>query len=383
METIEKKSFEQVLPILLVDDEDPYRMALARRLERRKMNVIQAGDGTSCLDILSHTEVDVVVLDMKMPGLSGMETFESIKKYHPGVQVIFLTGNAAVAEGVEGVKAGAFDYLSKPVEIDHLAGKIFQACEMRRLETARERDRALRRRLERKMIHTERLASLGTMSTGIAHEINNPLAVIKESAGLIRQVLEMPGKTPDKALLFKGLEKIEKSIDRAGRITHQLLGYVRKQGSELSKVDIGILLDDSLGLVRQGMKGKELDVIQKLGPGARFMYTDPFQVRQVLVNLLDNAMDALPPKGMIHLSTFRKGKMVCLKILDNGPGINKDDLEKIFDPFFTTKPVDQGTGLGLFVVHRIMENLGGSIVVDSTQGQGSTFTVCLPEWEQD
>lgn len=225
----EEKS-ERRITVLLTDDEEPYRNTLARRLERRNMTVLQAGSGEACLELLSGTAVDVVVLDMKMPGLSGMETLPDIRKYYPDSAVIFLTGNAEVSEGVAGIKAGAFDYLAKPVEIDHLAEKIRQAKQMKDLEESREQYATFRRRLEKRMIHTQRLASLGTMSTGIAHEINNPLAVIKESAGFMRQILETGTHFPDRDLLFLGLEKIEKSIDRAKRITHQLLGYVRKQG---------------------------------------------------------------------------------------------------------------------------------------------------------
>lgn len=381
MDMTDDRAFGSPVRILLVDDEKSYRQALARRLSVRNMTVEQAPDGASCLDFLAHTEVDVVVLDMKMPGMSGMETFTSIRKFYPAIQVIFLTGNAEVSEGVEGIKAGAFDYLSKPVELYHLAGKIFQAREMRRLEAAREQDKVFRRRMEKKMIHTQRLASLGTMSTGIAHEINNPLAVINESAGFMRQVLEGAGELPEKQMLFKGLEKIETSIDRARQITHQLLGYVRKQGSQLSKVDIYLLMEDTLGLVTKGMGKKQVTVKWDTDARVRLMYTDPFQVRQVLINLLENAMDALPQKGEIRLSTFKKDGEVCLAIRDNGPGIPEDHLGKIFEPFFTTKAVDQGSGLGLFVVHRIMENLGGSIRVESDADRGCCFTVCLPEWD--
>ncbi len=370
--------------VVLVDDEQSFRQALARRLQRRNMIVTDTGDGASCLEILAAKEIDVAVVDMKMPGMSGMETFHAIQKYHPGLQVIFLTGNAAVTEGVEGVKAGAFDYLSKPVEVDHLAGKIRQARELKRLEEARERDKIFRRRLEKRMIHTQRLAALGTMSTGIAHEINNPLAVIKESAGLMRMVLESPDPVPEKAILFKGLEKIEKSVDRARKITHQLLGFVRKHGRELIPVDIRQLTEDTIDLVKQKTQAKKVTV--EWAPETEtgmLMHTDPFQVRQVLINLLENAVDAVDTGGQIRLALYRKGASVCLDISDNGSGIKKEHMENIFDPFFTTKTQardnESGTGLGLFVVHKIMTGLGGTIHVESEPGCGATFTVCLPE----
>lgn len=378
----------KVVRVLLVDDEDSYRNAIARRLERRNMVVSQAPGGAACLEYLGGNEADVVVLDMKMPGMSGLETFKDISKYHPGLQVIFLTGNAAVAEGVEGIKAGAFDYLSKPIEIDHLAGKIRQAWELKRLEAAREQDKIFRRRLEKRMIHTQRLASLGTMSTGIAHEINNPLAIIKESAGFMRMVLDGSGQMPEKEMLFKGLDKIEKSVDRARRITHQLLGYVRKQGHELTPVDIRQLTEDTVVLIKQKTQAKKVSVQWDPEPEHEMlMHTDPFQVRQVLINLLENAVDAVETGGQIRLSLYRKDQTVCLEVRDNGSGITPENKEKIFDPFFTTKPNvsenESGTGLGLFVVHKIMTGLSGSIHVESEPGHGTTFTICLPEWHSE
>ncbi|WP_020587345.1 hybrid sensor histidine kinase/response regulator [Desulfobacter curvatus] len=378
----------KVVRVLLVDDEDSFRNAIARRLERRDMVVSQVPDGASCLEYLGANEADVVVLDMKMPGMSGIETFKAINKYYPGLKVIFLTGNAAITEGVEGVKAGAFDYLSKPVEIDHLAGKIRQAWELKRLEAARERDKIFRRRLEKRMMHTQRLASLGTMSTGIAHEINNPLAIIKESAGFMRVVLEGSGQIPEKEMLFKGLDKIEKSVDRARRITHQLLGYVRKHGRDLTPVDIRQLTVDTVALIKQKTEAKKVSVQWDTEPEQpMLMYTDPFQVRQVLINLLENAVDAVEPGGQIRLSLYRKDKAVCLEVRDNGSGITPENKEKIFDPFFTTKPNvsenESGTGLGLFVVHKIMTALSGSIAVESEPEQGALFTICLPEWHSE
>jgi len=377
-----------VVRVLLVDDEDNYRNAIARRLERRNLVVSQAPDGTACLEYLGENEVDVVVLDMKMPGMSGMETFKDISKYYPGLKVIFLTGNAALTEGVEGIKAGAFDYLSKPVEIDHLAGKIRQAWELKRLEEGRERDKIFRRRLEKRMIHTQRLASLGTMSTGIAHEINNPLAIIKESTGFLRMVIESADQIPEKEMLFKGLEKIENSVDRARRITHQLLGYVRKHGHELTSVDIRRLTEDTVALIKQKTQAKKVSVQWEREPEREMlMHTDPFQVRQVLINLLENAVDAVDTNGQIRLALYRKEQSVCLEVRDNGSGIAPENMKQIFDPFFTTKPNvaenESGTGLGLFVVHKIMTGLSGSIHVESEPGQGTTFKICLPEWQSD
>lgn len=369
--------------VLLVDDEDQFRQTVARRLERRDMRVAQAPDGQACIAKLAKGGVDVVVLDVRMPGISGIDTLKTIRRTHGEIQVIILTGNAAVSDGVDGIKAGAFDYLAKPVDMDHLANKIRQAWEMTRLETARKQEAALRNRLEQKMVDAERLMSLGTISTGIAHEINNPLAVINESAGYMKQILERPALDglDEKASLAKGIEKIENSIQRARKITHQLLGYVKKQGSDVAKVDILLLLEDSLDLLHLGIEDKEARVVWQIDPDHRFIKSDPYQIRQVLINLLNNALDALPQKGCITLSTKGSDKTVCFMVQDNGGGIPKENLNKIFDPFFTSKPFDQGTGLGLFVVHRILETLGGTVSVDSVPGKGTRFTVCLPRFD--
>ncbi|MBU1697625.1 MAG: response regulator, partial [Proteobacteria bacterium] len=172
-----------------MDDEEGFRTAIARRLGKRGFDPVHASTGEECLDILEKESIDVVVLDVKMPGMSGIDTLKAIKLRHEKTQVILLTGNVAVSDGIEGIKSGAFDYLTKPVEIDHLVNKIKQAFEIIRLEEEKQKELEYREKLEKKMIDTERLASLGTLSTGIAHEINNPLAIINESAGFMKQVI--------------------------------------------------------------------------------------------------------------------------------------------------------------------------------------------------
>jgi len=190
------------------------------------------------------------------------------------------------------------------------------------------------------MVDAERLVSLGTMSTGIAHEINNPLAIINESAGFMKGLISAPEmeECSQKDALLMGLEKIEKSIDRARRITHQLLGYVKKQGSQLCEVDLNVLLDDTLGLLKRELEDKNIRIIRNLSNQKKIIQSNPYQIRQVLVRLI----------------------------------------VYILIRFFTTKSFDEGTGLGLFVVHKILSNLNGEIEVKSTLCRGTSFTIKLP-----
>ena len=366
--------------LLLVDDEDGFREAIARRLGKRGIATLQAASGEACLELLANTPMDVVVLDVRMPGMNGLETLKAIKKRCDSTQVILLTGNVAVADGIEGIKSGAFDYLTKPVEIDHLFNKINQAYDMIQLEEEKRQQQEYRDRLEKKMVDTERLAALGTMSTGIAHEINNPLAIINEAAGFMKQILDAPDMVtlPQREGLLMALGKIETSIKRASRITQQLLGHVKKQGPRFACVDMTLLVLETLALLKGEMKHKQVNIQWKTPQKEYKLISDAYQIRQVLVNLVSNAIHALHPNGTISLSIHETPVFTVFGIEDDGVGILPEHLGKIFDPFFTTKSFDQGTGLGLFVVHKIVTGLGGEIDVESQPGKGTGFIIKLP-----
>jgi two-component system NtrC family sensor kinase len=155
----------------------------------------------------------------------------AIKKHHHETEVILLTGNANTQDGVEGIKSGAFDYLTKPVEFEHLLGKIVQAYDKILSDREQKAAKEYKARIEQQMIATERLAALGTLAAGVAHEINNPLAIINESAGYLKTVLQKKelAEIPHRASFDKALEKIETSVKRARTITHQLLADVGKK----------------------------------------------------------------------------------------------------------------------------------------------------------
>ncbi len=372
--------------ILLVDDEEGFRQTMAKRLSRRDMVVSQASDGRTCMEILKKTVVDVVILDVKMPGINGIETLKTIKqKYKNKVQVILLTGNAAVNDGIEGIKAGAFDYLTKPVEIDHLENKIRQAHETILFEIQKQKEREYRLNLEKKMINTERLASLGTMSTGIAHEINNPLAIINESAGFMKQVIQSPEMDSflQKNDLLKGIEKIEKSVKRARKITFQLLGHVKRQEESIGDCNVRALIEETLNLLKKELEDKQINIRWDMDPEKTTIWSDPYKIRQVLMNLLTNAVHATDKNGFITISASIVKDDLILHIKDTGVGIPKEDLSRIFDPFFTTKSFDKGTGLGLFVAHKIVDTLNGDINVESELGKWTCFTVRLPNYTKN
>lgn len=378
------KVYDDKIRLLLVDDEEGFRRTISKRLSKRGLTPVQASDGEECLGILKITPMDVVVLDVKMPGISGIDTLRLIKQEFEKTQVILLTGNVAVSDGIEGIKSGAFDYLTKPVEIDHLVNKIKQAFDIIQLEKEKQKELEYRTKLERKMIDTERLVSLGTMSTGIAHEINNPLAIINESAGFMKLVISTPemSRFSQKDALMMGIEKIEKSIERARKITHQLLGYVKKPEEQFSEINLKALLYETLGLLEKEIKYKKININWKIDKKKNIVWSDPYQIRQVLMNLLNNAVHASKENGSITLSTYEIDEDILLEIKDDGIGIPKENLGKIFDPFFTTKSFEEGTGLGLFVVYKILSGFGYKIDVTSTVDKGTCFKIRLPKYDK-
>lgn len=367
--------------ILLVDDEVNFRQTLAKRLQKRGFVSEQAGSGEECLTILAKAPVDVVVLDVKMPGMDGIETLGQIKKQYFKIEVILLTGQATTQDGVEGIKSGAFDYLTKPIELEHLVSKIIQAYEkIIRLEE-QQQEAEFRAKIEQQMIATERLASLGTLATGVAHEINNPLAIISEAAGWMKLLLkkEKLSDMPHKDDFKMALDKIENSIERAKRITHQLLGFIKKHDAVFSEVKLPELIDEAVQLVSREAANKQIKIVQKASPSLTPIWSDPYQLRQVFINLLTNAIHATRGDGEIVIVQENQNSTVVISISDTGEGIPKENIEKIFEPFFSTKTPGQGTGLGLFVSRNIVEKLKGSIKVESHVGQGTVFRVKLPK----
>jgi signal transduction histidine kinase len=219
------------------------------------------------------------------------------------------------------------------------------------------------------------------LATGVAHEINNPLAIIRESAGFIRLIMkrEELAEVPRRKDFELALGKIEGAVDRAKRITHQLLGAARKDDSVLSEVDLKELVDEAIQLVYREAANKDIEVIRETDPALKNILSNPYQLRQVLINLLTNAIHATDSGGTITIALESVHHELVLTVRDTGMGIPKENLERIFEPFFTTKSPDKGTGLGLFVTRGIVEKLGGSVSVESRLGHGSSFHVRLPK----
>ena len=235
--------------------------------------------------------------------------------------------------------------------------------------------------LEEGLLQAQKLAAIGQLGAGVAHEINNPLAIIRQEAQWMQTLLQTDH--------FHGLEEVKElqdslreiiqQVDRTKEITHNLLDFARKRPPVMQAVAVNKLIEDMAKLVENEARKKNIRIVKHLAPDLPRIYSDAPQLRQVILNILNNATYAIRGDGAVTVTTRLAGKDTLeIMVSDTGPGIAPEDLPRIFDPFFTTKPPGQGTGLGLSICHGIVEKLGGRITVTSQVGQGATFTVSFP-----
>ncbi|MBI5551405.1 MAG: two-component sensor histidine kinase [Desulfobacterales bacterium] len=237
--------------------------------------------------------------------------------------------------------------------------------------------------LDEQLIQSQKLASIGELSAGVAHEINNPLAVIGEEAGWLQDLLKRNIKNAglaDQPEFEDSLREIVVQTGRCREITHKLLSFARKMDSVIKDVPINELIDEVVGMRQREAYLNNVTFEKEYDPDLPAVFSDPSLLRQVMLNIINNAVDALPKGGKVTIRTSptEAGDSVLIAVSDTGIGIPRENITKIFDPFFTTKPQGKGTGLGLSICHGIIQKLGGAISVDSEVGKGTTFSIKLP-----
>lgn len=281
---------------------------------------------------------------------------------------------------VDGVKRGAVEVAyRRPVPeqddgpflkeeknlIEAMAHEVALIIERKEAEEAREK-------LEEQLRHADRLATIGQLAAGVAHELNEPL-------GSILGFAQLAGKDPEKSdAVAKDLERIVNATLHARTVIERLNLFARQTPQKKSPVSLNRVIEDGLYFLESRCAKAGIDLIRNLAPGLPEIVADRGQLYQVLVNLVVNAIQAMPDGGRLTIETSRSDDTVALTVTDTGTGMDEDVRKKIFVPFFTTKDINEGTGLGLAVVHGIVAAHGGAIVVDSEVGKGSRFEVRLP-----
>jgi two-component system NtrC family sensor kinase len=227
--------------------------------------------------------------------------------------------------------------------------------------------------------HTNRMASIGRLAAGVAHEINNPLAIINEKAGLIKDLLGMPDKQPpDRERLLKQTNSIIQSVTRCSEITHRLLGFARHMDIKIEPVAIDAVIRDVLGFLEKEADYRDIRIVMDVADTLPTVHSDRGQLQQLFLNLINNAFEAMSKGGKLEITVAdRDPDQVVVRIKDDGIGIAQQDIEHIFEPFYSTKKT-KGTGLGLSISYGIVKKLKGTIYVESELEKGTTFTVTLP-----
>jgi two-component system, NtrC family, sensor kinase len=242
--------------------------------------------------------------------------------------------------------------------------------------------KAFSRMLEARLLQTQKMAAIGELSAGIAHEINNPLAIIAQESELLRHYLKALGQDASGTMrneIEDSVAQVEAQVSRCREITHRLLTLARKMDPILQEVDLNNLVEDMAVLVEREARDRGVVIVREFADSLDPAWTDPPLIRQVVLNLLNNGLQAIEGSGQVTVRTRDTGRGFEVVVEDNGSGIAQEHLSRIFNPFFTTKSPGQGTGLGLSISQAIMDKLGGEITVESEPGQGSRFTVHLPK----
>ncbi len=328
----------------------------------------------------------------KAPDFSKVTVPEAEDITYNGEDMLFASGIIKLKKWILVIKEDPTDQLSPLVRarfmmvlvflggvILIIIGAVFTTRSMMHELVIMDRKKAASDEL---VMQESKMAALGKMAAGIAHEINNPLAVIGEKAGWIKDLLKMEdvSKSENFQEYADAVNKIEYHINRAKTITHRLLGFARRMEPVTERVNINSVLDESVAFLENEARYRNIDIQVDYGADLPLITSDSSQLQQVFLNILNNAIDAIGKEGEINIRTkyVTKNSEIRIEIADNGPGIPKDLVNKIFDPFFTTKEVGKGTGLGLSIAYSIVEKLGGRMLVASEEGKGTTFTIYLP-----
>lgn len=382
--------------VLVTDDERIIRERLGKLLSLDSYNVFLASDGEECLKIFRAEKPKIVLVDVKMPGMSGIEVLEIIKDESPKTEVIVITGHGGTETAIQALRKEAFDYITKPIEFEELELVILKALAkqkmQKKLDTHIKDLEIANKRLKESqayLIQSGKMAALGQLAAGVAHEINNPLTTITMNTSFLIEEFQKEEKKTVK------LQAIEREADRAATIVKSLLTFARKsraEGKEMAPVSH--VIEETLKPITNQFTLSNIEIVLEFADDLPMVSMNVNQIQQVFLNLVNNARDAMPEGGKIVIRTglrkiAKKGrrrtdaikkdqKAVSIDFIDTGEGISAENLASLFVPFFTTKEPGKGTGLGLYITQGIVADHGGELLVESRAGKGTTFTVCLP-----
>jgi len=378
--------------VLLVDDEPSIRLTMGEFLKRAGYTVLLAPDYDTAV---THNAdgLDVAVIDINLPGKSGVHLLQKLQTADVYIPVIMITGEPNLSVIPEIVRSGAYDFIPKPIVKDVLLSAVARAAEKKRLTDEKRRleheiklyaeeleMRVAERTAElvethKRLVQQERIAALGRAAAQVAHEVKNPLA------GLLLYSLHLKSKIDkssesEAALVDKIVETINHLIDTVERI----LGFARPIAITPRSANLNQIVNDVLELLRPQITANDIDVHVSLSEQAAPAIIDESSMRGALMNLILNAVEAMPQGGRLTITSDRNEQGLRLEISDTGHGISEETVKDIFEPFYTTK--EQGLGLGMPYAKKIIEQHGGNIACNSRPGEGTTIRIALPAPEE-
>ncbi len=294
-----------------------------------------------------------------MPDCNGLDLISEFKKIDPEIEIIVLTAYAELDNAIRSVREGVSDFIAKPFDTKYLIHSIKRCIEMKKMKE--------------QLIKSEKLRALGEMAAGIAHDFNNILFAMRVQLSLLRMknIKEIEDL----------LKKLEEVLSEGQSIIDRLRKFYRGEKSEIKEVSLKDIIEEAITLTEPKWgheafkKGQKIEVNSQIDNDI-IVKADPNDLREILVNLIFNAVEAISESGFIQLKAYKEDKYGVIEVKDSGHGIPEEIQKHIFEPFFTTK--EQGTGLGLAICYRLIKNMGGHIEFESSPEEGTTFYLKLP-----
>lgn len=403
--------------VVIVDDDCAVRLSLHGIIENDRYEVHSFDNGVDALAYLVKQDADLVLTDIQMPGMGGMELLDNVLAIKAEIPVILMTAFADIDLTVTAIKLGAYDFILKPYDTAFLLRAVERGVTYHRLRRAElNHHEDLKRALDERtsellkthtlLLQNEKMALIGQIATGVAHEINNPLGFISCNLECLRKYSErllaflaVQSESLAKycpAEEFARIEELrtrthinkiaeeipeivlesQEGVERINEIIRNLKSFARVDDNEFVSRNIKEIVEKAINIVRNELKyvAKLITDYGDISP----IDCLPNQLAQVFMNLLVNAAQAINEQGEIRVRTWQEGEHIYASISDTGSGIPDEAKGRIFEQFFTTKEVGKGTGMGLPICYNIIQKHSGEIAVDSIVGKGTTFTIKLP-----
>jgi signal transduction histidine kinase len=389
-----KQSNRTTTTILVIDDEEGILNLVEVILCKRGYTVVTANNAAEGVELVATLKPQLVILDYMMPTMDGLEVLSRIKADFPDTYVIMFTGKGSEEIAVELMKAGASDYMRKPFNNQNLLERVenvlrIRAVEIKNRELIHEREQLLNeikswneelehrirlesealRRAHAEVVQSQKLATLGYLAAGMAHEIRNPLNSITLFVQLIKEGVEESEK-------IDYVEKILKEVDRVDATLSKLMDSAKRSRFELIDVNIGEIIQKALDSFTPQITAQAITPTFSAKRKLPRFKADPAEIEQIFTNLFLNSIDEMAAGGELTIDLDHDDRDLIITVSDSGRGIPAEHIPNIFDPFFSTKA--RGTGMGLPIVLRIVKNYGGKIEVIARKKSGATFLIRLP-----